>query len=138
MSKKARKSRHRVPSSAFTNPEPITPEYQAEIDRSMANLAREYEKARKATEAAGRRKERARRNAERAEEQRLNATQRRKAEAEYERRLREYEEAQAEFNRWKLTMESPPVRDRSTKGERVFLTGGRENPRARTEVPTKE
>lgn len=133
MSKKPKRSRHRIPSFVFSQPDEITPEYQAEIDRSMERLAREFEKARKAAEAAERRKDRALRNAVAAEADRARGAERKKARRDYERRLAEYESAYEEFKRVERMMQAPPVKDRSRRGERVFMTSGRENPRALSE-----
>lgn len=58
MSKKI-KSRHRIPALTLKS-DPITPEYQAEIDRSMERLEARYRKAQKALEAAEVKAERAR------------------------------------------------------------------------------
>jgi hypothetical protein len=61
MSKKPKRSRHRIPLCALEpRSEPVTPEYQAEVDASMDRLERRYRKAQKALEAAEARAERAR------------------------------------------------------------------------------
>lgn len=129
MSKKPKKSRHKVPVSQLWRSDPITPEYQAEVDRSTERLQREYEKALKAKERAERRRERAEKNKRIAEEQRLSAAKRRKAEREYEQRLREYEDAYNEFKRMERMVTAYPIKDNSRRRERVFVTSGRENPR---------
>lgn len=54
MSKKPKCSRHRVPTLTMVS-DPVTPEYQAEVDRSMARLERRHVKAQKALEAAEKR-----------------------------------------------------------------------------------
>lgn len=51
---------HRVPIRELRS-DPITPEYQAEVDRSTSKLEREYARAEKRLEAATRRAERAER-----------------------------------------------------------------------------
>ncbi|SHU20739.1 Uncharacterised protein [Mycobacteroides abscessus subsp. abscessus] len=58
MSKKPKRSRHRIPTLTITS-DPITPEYQAEVDASMERLRRRYEKAQKALADAEARAERA-------------------------------------------------------------------------------
>lgn len=63
MSKKPKQSRHRVPTLTFRS-DPITPDYQDEIDRSISKLELRYKKAQKALEAAEARAERARLQAE--------------------------------------------------------------------------
>lgn len=63
MSKKPRRSRHRVPILEMRS-DPITPEYQAEIDQSVARLERRYRKAEAALQAAERRAEHRRRHIE--------------------------------------------------------------------------
>lgn len=63
MSKKPRQSRHRIPRLELKS-DPITPEYQAEVDRSVAKLEARYRKAQKALEVAEARAERARAQAE--------------------------------------------------------------------------
>lgn len=59
MSKRPRKSRHRIPSQAFAYKEPVISErYQAEIDRSVSSLTRKYRRAEEALEKALLKKER--------------------------------------------------------------------------------
>jgi hypothetical protein len=60
---KARASRHRVPLLQMKS-DPITPEYQAEVDQSMARLEARYLRAEKALAAAELKAERARIHAE--------------------------------------------------------------------------
>lgn len=130
MSKKPKVSRHRVPISVFARSEEITPEYQAEIDRAMEKASRQYEKAKKAAESALRRKERADRNRRLAEEQRKSKAERVKAQRELDRRIAEYEAAWKEFQRLDYMVREKPVPNNSKRGERAFVTGGQENPRA--------
>lgn len=130
MSKKPKSSRHRVPISAFAKSEEITPEYQAEIDRTMEKASREYERARKAADAALRRKDRAEQSRRIAEDQRRSKADRVKAQRDLDRRIAEYEAAWKEFQRLDHMMRAKPVPNNSTRGDRAFVTGGQENPRA--------
>ena len=64
MSKKPKRSRHRVPTLAMASDE-VTTEYQGEVDASMERLRRRYEKAQKALAQSEEKAERARRQSER-------------------------------------------------------------------------
>ncbi|OBB15081.1 hypothetical protein A5761_15190 [Mycolicibacterium setense] len=89
MSKKPRQSRHRVPTLTVA-PDEITPEYQAEIDMSMEKLARRYEKAQKALQAAEAKAERARLRAEELEQKQVAAAELAERRAEEESRANGY------------------------------------------------
>lgn len=53
------KIRHRVPTAAFGGSDPVTPEYQAQVDRSTTKAQTAYERAQRNLAAALRRQERA-------------------------------------------------------------------------------
>lgn len=53
------KLRHRIPSAAFSGSESVTPEYQAQVDRSTTKAQVAYERAQRNLAAALRRQERA-------------------------------------------------------------------------------
>lgn len=77
MSKKPKKSRHRIPPEALViRSDPIDERYQAEIDVSITRLERRYRRAQKALEAAERRAERARRDLATVSNSRRRAKQR--------------------------------------------------------------
>ena len=57
VSKKPKASRHRIPFREMTS-DPVTPEYQAEVDQSMADLERRYAKAEKALQRAEQKRQR--------------------------------------------------------------------------------
>lgn len=64
MSKKPKKSRHRIPTLSMTS-DPVDADYQAEVDASMERLRKRYERAEKALVAAEAKAERSREQAER-------------------------------------------------------------------------
>lgn len=72
MSKKPKRSRHRIPTLAIRS-DPVTDDYQAEIDASMERLARRHARAQKAAEAAELKAERARQHAENLERKHAEA-----------------------------------------------------------------
>ncbi|WP_157663001.1 hypothetical protein [Prescottella equi] len=97
MSKKPKQSRHRVPPEYVRPADPVDERYQAEIDRSVNRLTKQYEAAARHLAALERRAERARQTAEaqstakaRAEE---IATNRAEAERLLTQRIEEIKEA---------------------------------------------
>lgn len=64
MSKKPKRSRHRVPTTTVIVSDYVEPEYQAEVDSSMERLERRFRKAQKALQVAEAKAERARVHAE--------------------------------------------------------------------------
>lgn len=82
MSKKPQASRHRVPAVAYMRSDPVTPEYQAEVDRSTAKLEKQFRDAQKRVEATQRRRDRVARLLEREAANRKAKRQLRDLEAE--------------------------------------------------------
>lgn len=72
MPKKSKGSRHRIPFRELKS-DPITPEYQAEVDRSTAELELRYAKAQKALERAEEKRARIAAQQARADENRVRA-----------------------------------------------------------------
>jgi len=89
MSKKPKQSRHRVPTLSMTS-DPVTAEYQAEVDLSMERLTKRYAKAQRALAAAEQRAERARKQAEDLERRQAEAAAVAENRAAEEARLSEY------------------------------------------------
>lgn len=96
MSKKPKKSRHRVPFREMAS-DPITEDYQAEVDHSTAELERRYARAEKALERAKQKAERARelelRESERIAEQEEIAARRAEGERLLAHRIEQIKQA---------------------------------------------
>lgn len=90
MSKKPKRSRHRVPTIHVMRSDPVTAEYQREVDASVARLEARYRKAQKGLAAAELRAQRARDEAQRLTEKQAEARRVAEHRLAEEQRLTEY------------------------------------------------
>lgn len=120
MSKKPKRSRHRIPDCALElRADPIDERYQWEIDQSVAHLERRYQKAQKALEAAERRVE----NVRLAIEAAARTGDRRRAERDYDKLQLIVEERRRELREVERLMK-PAVSGRDGRRRQVRHDAG--------------
>ena len=121
MSKKPRRSRHRIPACALVpRSDPIDERYQAEIDASMARLQQRYRKAQKALAAAERRAEQARCELECA----VRQSAAKRARQRYDRLLLIVEDRRRELRAIELLMMPAAYNSRDSKLRHIRLESG--------------